>query len=437
MIILIMYKRILKYKNLLLIVLLFLSSRFYFLIIDQRIWWDSVVSLATADWFLSKKYYIEFFRPPIWPIVLAAFGSLFGVSFLLERILSFTFSLFSLILMYFGLQHTYPKIAAYSAFLLSVFPFNIIFSYRLYESFSIFINTAMLLVFFLYMKTTKRKFLLASGILFGIAVMTKYIAGIFLLFFVIVFLIKKMKKELTIFLISSCLPLIPWFLFYWLNFSNPFYPLTETFSVTFSKPLGTWYSMLLYVPEVFGLGIFLILFSPKKNDKIQNVFLIAIAIFVIVFSLLSRKEARYLLVLTPMVAITAANGLLALKKKIRVFLMLILILMLGYLYTIPFASETFHDVSNLLYDLEGNILTTDSPLVSFTLKRSVNQISMLKLTDPCEEIEKHDIDWVFFSNREDWFRENKVYYQQRLDTCTTKIKGIDFGFEQYYILKSK
>lgn len=430
-----MCKKILKYKSLFLIILLFVSVRLYFLITDQRIWWDSAVNLATADWLLSKKYYIEFFRPPVWPIVLATFGSLFGVSFALERILSFTFSLVSLVLMYFGLQHTYRRIAIYSAFMLTVFPFNIIFSYRLYESFSIFINTAVLMIFLLYIKTMKTKFLFVSGILLGIAVLTKYIAGFFFLFFVIVLIIKKMKKELIIFFISFCLPFIPWFLFYWINFSNPLYPLIENFSVTFSKPFGTWYSMLLYMPEVFGLGVFLILLSPRKNDKIQNVFLITIAIFLITFSLLPHKEARYLLVLTPMVAITSANSLLVLKKKIRIFLMLVLILALGQLYIIQFASETFYDVSSLLHELRGNILTTDSPLVSFTLKKSVNQISMFKLIDPCGDVKKHDIDWVFFSTREDWFKENEVYYQQRLDVCTTKTKEIDFGFEQYYIFK--
>lgn len=432
-----MCRKILKYKGLFLIILLFISFRLYFLMIDNRIWWDSVVNLATADWFLSKKYYVEFFRPPVWPILLATVGSLFGVSFTLERILSFSFSLASVILMYFGLKYTYRKLAFYSIFMLTVFPFNIVFSYRLYESFSIFILTAVLMVFLLYMKTMKKKFLFISGFLFGIAVLTKYIAGFYILFFAIFFLIKKMKKQLIIFFAAFCLPLVPWFLFYWINFSNPLYALIENFNVTFSKPYGEWYSMLLYMPEVFGLGIFLIFLNLRKNDTIQKLFFIIIVIFLITFSLLSHKEARYLLVLTPIIAITTAKGLLSLNKKIRFFIMLILILTLGQLYTIRFTPETFYNVSNLLYELKGNILTTDSPLVSFTLKRSSNQISMFKLTDPCEDINKYNIDWVFFSTREDWFKENKEFYLQGLDNCTIKIKEIDFVFEQYYIFKSK
>ena len=432
-----MCKKLFKYKSLILVVLLFLSIRFYFLIKDQRIWWDSAVNLATADWLLSNRYYIEYFRPPIWPIILATFGSLFGVSFALERILSLTFGLASLVVIYFGLKHTYPRIAFYSTFMLAVFPYNIIFSYRLYESFSIFINTTMLMIFLLYIKTMKTKFLFISGILLGIAVLTKYIAGFFILFFIIFLLMKKMKKQLVILTISFILPLVPWFLFYWINFSNPLYPLIENFNETFSKPYGSWYSMLLYMPEVFGLGFLLILLSPRKNDKIQNLFLVTITIFLITFSLLSHKEARYLLVLAPMIAIISANGLLTFKNKIWFFLILMLLLTVRQLYTFQFTPETFYNVSNLLKELRGNILTTDSPLVSFTIKRSVNQISMIKLTNPCDEIKKYYINWIFFSTREDWFKENKAYYLQRMGFCTTKIKEIDFGFEIYYIFKTK
>jgi hypothetical protein len=138
-----------------------------------------------------------------------------------------------------------------------------------------------------------------------------------------------------------------------------------------------------------------------------------------------------------MIAITSANGLLTFKNKIWFFLILMLLLTVRQLYTFQFTPETFYNVSNLLKELRGNILTTDSPLVSFTIKRSVNQILMFKLTDPCDEIKKHDIDWIFFSTREDWFKENKAYYLQRMGFCTTKRKEIDFGFEIYYIFKTK
>ena len=116
--------------------------------------------------------------------------------------------------------------------------------------------------------------------------------------------------------------------------------------------------------------------------------------------------------------------------------MLALILMIWQLYSTPLTPETFYNVSSSLNELKGNILTTDSPLVSFTLKKSVNKILMFNLTDPCESIKKNNINWVFFSTREDWFKENEKFYLQKMNICTTKRKEIDFGFEKYYILKT-
>jgi hypothetical protein len=287
------------------------------------------------------------------------------------------------------------------------------------------------------MKNKEKKFLFASGTLFGIAVLTKYISGFYIIFFVITFLMRKMKKQLIEFFIFFVLPFIPWFLFYWIQFSNPFYPLIENFSETFSKPFGEWYTMLQYMPTVFGIGIFLVLLSPKKNDKTQNIFLATIVLFLLTFSLLSHREPRYLLVLTSMVAITIANGLISLKKGIGIVLVILLLVSLRQLYFFQLKPETFYNVSSLLYNLKGKILTTDSPLVSFTLKRNVSQILMFKLIDPCEDVKNYDIDWVFFSTREDWFKENEAFYLKKLDSCTTKIKELNFGFEKYYLFKTK
>lgn len=311
-----MLKRLKEYRYILVLVLIFGAVQSYSLAIPHDIWWDSSVYIGMGKYLFSlgESGLWEPSRPLVWPILLGAFWKI-GISPIVAgKVLLILVSCGSLMLTYLIAARIFDRSVGYLSMLLLAFSQT----FFLYASV---LQTEIPSLFFtlLSIYLILNKDYLLSGVMLGLALMTRFFSA-FVFIPLLLFILWQTKKNqgrwkpVASFFISLSAVIIPYLIANFFIYSGDlFYPfllqanMVSTTGWVFAQPfnyyfVGLWKESILVVFTVASLSL-----KHKKG------FLpVLICLFVLIpFSLISHKEMRFLLMMLPFLFMLSAHGFLS------------------------------------------------------------------------------------------------------------------------------
>ncbi len=369
----------------------------------MSIQWDEVTHLNGGALLLRgnvKTYFsLSAFYPPMYDLVTMAFFSVGGISVFTGRFVSVVFSLLSVYAVFEFTRRIYDVKTAFGAsVLLAVMPGYVWLSrVAMIETMLAFFFTVSALFFFLWIREDKTKFLLLSGLVLGLGVLTKYqtivLAAVMLTSLVVLargYLRKKLRKFLLLIVIAVAV-IVPWVLvsyqlyaskmleqwLYALNVGNPDKALYSTGLGRFPEwydASPTWFRVpVFYLLEMampyfrsypnpspihpisiilysIGLaGLVLLAWRRKPADKHLLIWFFVVYVF---FTIIPNREWRYMVSVFPIIALSASallihtlgrtqkiwrNPQLSIKKRLIVqaaSVILAVIALIGTLYSV-------------------------------------------------------------------------------------------------------
>lgn len=330
--------------NLIFLLILFIIIQ---LIVKDTFWWDEGVYIGMAKYLASfgKMGLWEHIRPVTFPFLISL-----GFNFVIWAKIIIIFSALGSIFLTYKIAKYYDRDSAiYAALFLAFTPIFFLMSSKIYPD--------ILVVFFIlagYYSMLKNKKIL-SGVLFGIAFLTKFPAGIFIL--IPFFHYKKLNKYFYVvggFLILTILYLI----INYIAYGNMFTPILDAKTII-TQVLGcniiNYHPWYYYFIELFKQNIFLILLFlaiPKIT------LLMSVILPLIYFLQLHCRDIRYSLLFLPFLAILAAKPISKLKKFYIIPLVILIIFSINY-SIMPQEG----DLSYYSFKTNGTILTTN-PLIA-------------------------------------------------------------------------
>jgi 4-amino-4-deoxy-L-arabinose transferase-like glycosyltransferase len=296
--------------------------------------WDEVVHLNDGVLLLRGEYeQINYFYPPLFNGVAMVFFKVLGVSVLSGRLVSVTFSLLSLWLVFEFTYRMYDAKTALSAsILLGLFPGYFWLSrVAMIEIMLVFFFTASMLFFFSWIRKPQNKTLVLSGLALGFGFLTKYqmlIAAIIMIVAVLLLARDRLKMRLsrfTLLILIAVAVVTPWIIISYNSYASGMLnnwtyaleignPAKSVYSERFPLPIFyfiemTWpysevhpISLLIYSVSLIGLGLYA--WRKKPEDKLLFSWFIVVFVF---FTLIPNKHWRYVLPLFPILAISAAS----------------------------------------------------------------------------------------------------------------------------------
>ena len=322
----------------LLIVFVSLVFHLVFFFDWHPVWWDSGVYVGMGKFLFSfgNVGLWEHIRPVFWPFVLGFFWWLSLPVVFLGRVVELLMFLFSLGFVYFIGRKVYSNAAGLvaAAFLASS---SILFylSFHLYTEIPVMFFT--LLAYFLFL----RENFFWAGLFAGIAFLTKFPAGMFLVILFFFLLLKKGWRGSFGFVAGSALVLFPFFVSNLVFHGNVFGGLFAA-QAAIRKVLGCnvlrhheWYYyffLVFFYENKFLLASVLGFF---KRGKSYLLILFSALLPLLYFMQLSCRDYRYLVVFLPFVALLAGAGLDFLlirlrMKRLKVLLLVILIIAISF-----------------------------------------------------------------------------------------------------------
>ena len=301
---------------------------YYFSLNQKTYWWDEAVYLSLARSLATKAYFgmnypfperlfelygyrlviDESFRQPLFPFLLSFFYW-FGEK--TQRIISPIFASLTVFLTYVvgkKLKDEYVGLAA-SIFVAFSHYFLFFSSKILTESLSSFL---LLLSFLFLLKLQKdRRYILPFAITVALSLLTRYTNLIILILFIFVWFKKKDFKMILEVSVIVLIISLPWFVFNYIRYGNFLGALIVSLKEIYGKEYFhfPFYYYFINLLEIFGIQIFFSLFffaSWKKEDKLL---LLTFLLIFLAFSILSRKEFRYLVPYFPIFFLASAIGL--------------------------------------------------------------------------------------------------------------------------------
>ena len=357
--------RKLRFKILIMLIMIFAVLKSIYFLFQADVWWDSAVYVGMGKYLFShgQAGLWEPIRPLTLPIILGFFWKI-GLNPLISgEIFILLVSAGVIILTYALSNKLFDKNTAIAASILAAFS-SLMLSLR----YSILVET--LTVFFLllgfYFYLEKKNFV--SGVLFGLAFLSKFPAALFLavifavdtfyLFFNKEKLLAYFKKFLYITL-GFVLICIPYFLFNYLSYHDILFPLKSAkyvidnvvgCNVLYKQPF--YYYIPLIIKDNFLflfsiIGITFVFFSKNKINKIQVSFYAASSL--IYFSSLGCKTERYPILVLPFIAMVSGYGIIKIfsrlnKKYVKIALIFVFLISLSL--ALNYALKNVHQKLN-------------------------------------------------------------------------------------------
>lgn len=338
---------------------------------SASLWWDEAVYLGLSKSLQSGHYWLnapgnESFRPPLLPAILAVFPE--QAHWLLPPIFTF---LAVLAAFYLG-RSVSREAGLWTSLLVGTNSLFLFFASKLLtEALFITLTTTAFLFLLKAMKKGKPIHFVLFGVLAGLTFLTRYAGALLILAALILFLKEKKLKQTHYWLFPFLLVLIPWIFLGLLNFGNPLGALFQASQAVdgsfFSG--GPEFYLVHWIP-IFGfLGLLAIpgLLAMKKKVPLALVLVLSLGFF----TLLPRKEERYLLHFLPFYALFFSLGITRLKEKIpsKMITTIILILMAVSLYSgitlIQGDPGQALKQASLSIQTSGKIMTNALPLVHY------------------------------------------------------------------------
>ncbi|MAG78258.1 hypothetical protein CL616_02735, partial [archaeon] len=184
---------------------------------EDNYYWDEMVYLHLSESIEQGSYYSsigEEFRAPLFPFLLSFFNQLHFIMFILVIV-------GMLLVYYLGKEIYNEEVGLISAIILGSMELYFFYSLKiLVEPLTIiFLLGAMIL---LYKSKKNNYFIYWASVLMGLAVLTKYLAGVFAISVFLYLMYKKRWKELVISGVIFILMLTPLFVLGLINYGNPF-----------------------------------------------------------------------------------------------------------------------------------------------------------------------------------------------------------------------
>jgi MFS family permease len=310
----------------------------------MNIVWDETPHLE-GGLLLSQGHLQDYFAltryPPLLDTIIAGYFKLFGASVFAGRLVSVTFSLLTLVVVFKLASKAYGrKIAFLSSLILATMPGFIWLSrVSLLEMALEFFFVTALLLFLYWLHSGKNTTILLSGIVLGCAFLTKYqglVAGLVMVISVPFVLYHSQFKakisRLFFLIIASGAIVVPVLisiyasgtLSQWISLIQQSDMQTNQYSVRF--PMSIFYLLEMTVPLDFvhpinilvfilGLhGLALFIWRRKPEDKL---FLIWFAVVYVFFTFIATKSWRYVMPIFPVIAISAASFISFLYDKLQ------------------------------------------------------------------------------------------------------------------------
>ena len=416
---------------------------YFFLTMNQPLWWDEAVYGVLAKNFIVNTWKTNglvlselLIRPPIFPLVWAILMFFqipeAGARFILEVIPSILTIFFVYLI---GKEAFDKKTGVISAFIFSIIWVNLFYSMRLMTDMpSLFFLTASIYCFIKFNKAEEinLKYLFISLFLLSLGTLIRYEIGIVFLVYLISILFKTRslitKPKFYLAGILGITPLLIFFLLNFLHYGNIFPSLLGgTYlksGASQASPIA--YNLLNYIPLLLGtvfflfflIGLLIVLIRIflgydriMKNKDYQNyIFLLMILLFFFSFFIFYMRAAedRYFLPASVILACFAGVGLVYIYrfiKKYNKFIAIILIfatLSYGSYMQIQQANQIIHDkIGSFLQIKQGaEWLEKNTPSDSLILGAGLNPYS------------------IYYSDRD------VVYYEQNE---TDKIDKVDYA----------
>jgi len=375
--------------GIILLLSLFLFSNLSLLDFDDDVGWDSSVYIGMGKYIysLGDSGLWEPIRPLILPLMLGPIWKMGLDPIIAGRLLIIFFSIFTILLVYLITKKLFSKTTAIIASIITAFsPIMFDMSDRILVEIPA--VCFLLLGFYLYLNNR----ILLSGVLFGLAFLTKFPTA--LLFIVIIgiglfnllrYKGKNTLKNISHITLGFLLVTTPYFLFNYLFYGNPFFPLISAkyvidnvvgCTILYLKPSSYYLTLLLknnFLHLFWIVGVYFILVN-KENRKNRLIIVLYSVSFFIYFTLLTCKTQRYLMQSLPFIAILASYGIVQsfrkIKNKFNLIIFAILIISVSLTVNHVIKNEQSGSVSELEFynylsdkNVDGQILTT-TPLIT-------------------------------------------------------------------------
>jgi 4-amino-4-deoxy-L-arabinose transferase-like glycosyltransferase len=298
--------------------------------------WDEVVHFYSGLQLVRGNFFEYFttstFYPPMFNLWISAFFEVGGISLFTGRLVSVTFSLLTVWVLFEMVRSLYGgRIALLSAFFFGIMPGVFWLSRMAYiETMLEFFFLVSLFFFFSWLRTNKKTHLAVSAIALSMGFLTKYqavVAAVVMLATIPVLGWAQIKAKFfrygLIILVLSAVA-VAWFVIAYGIFSpdmlNRLLYAYQTgdqerslYSARFPTPVFyliemTWpyvnlhpISILLYSFGLLGLGLFAL--RRKPEDKL---FLVWFIVVYVVFTLVGNRQWRYVMPLFPVLAVSAS-----------------------------------------------------------------------------------------------------------------------------------
>ncbi len=311
----------------------------------MNIVWDETPHLL-GGLFLSQGRFGDYLAltryPPLLDVITAGFFKVFGASVFAGRLVSVTFGLLTLVVLFKLASRAYGRRVAFVSCLIMATMSGFLWLSRvtlLEMALEFFFVTAIML-FVDWWHTGKDRTILLSGVALGLVFLTKYqglVAGLVILASLPFMLYRSENKPKTsrfwLLIAATAFIIVPviaftyfsgslgqWLHFLWgsdastnvysARFPQPIFYLIEiTQPLDFVHPI----SILVLILGLHGLAFFA--WRRKTMDKLFLVWFVLIYVF---FTLIGTKSWRYIMPLAPVIAISAASFVMFLYGKLEI-----------------------------------------------------------------------------------------------------------------------
>jgi len=364
-----------KHKVFVLILLLFFIVKIYSIFIVHDIWWDSSVFLGMGKYIysFSEVGLWESSRPLVWPLVLGFFWKIGLDAVFFGKLLMILFSSGILILTYLTAHEVFnKKVALVSSLFLALsstfFLFNNILHTEIVSTFFALFGS------YLFIK----KHYNLSGLLLGIAFMTRFFQLLVFVALSLILFYLFMKKKipyriLFYFSLFFLIPVIPYLILNYILYNNPLHPfILQSFMSQFTgwvffQPFYFYFVNLVKENILVLFSVLALLFIFRKPE-FKKMYIAIVFLFIFIpYNLVAHKEMRLLIPALPFLYILTSYGLfyfIGLFKRNKNIILSLLLLTFLILSVPNLRFDTYEDNLDPFYDYVKNTQIDDGLWIS-------------------------------------------------------------------------
>lgn len=285
----------------------------------------------------------------------------FTDSSVLAKLIHFSFGLLGLFALYLLSRHFLS--VSFSLLVTAVMASNLVFAWEMITAYTdltwMYFEVMAFFTFVLFYLKKQGYYVLLSGVFVGFSVMTKPVAliSLFIYLFLIIFMYRRNVKEIVqkylFLLIPAVMIPLPWFVFAFINTSNPLYPffsgyLSDIESGFFSPEIVNPMMMIRKIGSLFLFAsdpispvyiilMPLILFVFKSLNKAERmVFLYCLCSLIVWYLLPQSGGARFILPYLPIFSLSIGIIISKLQSRQRLYNLSVIIVILTLSITIVY-----------------------------------------------------------------------------------------------------